>query len=551
VLKIGLVCIVSVIVIALGVWLYVVPHVVPLSRRWELTMNTKSLLKNELDYEGKYENEVGKIRNALRELYYNDQLYENDLQKIESCVNALNDLETKSNLLNDQGRNLLEIGKNYPNLKFNMKITDSMQRLETIINKLKGTQNEVFMKKQEFQELYYTKSLIDSAEEFMFDLKRFLDRPVPSLLTDKQQYLDDIRNYIMKINDLKENFRQINIPLLREIGNRYKNIRYVSKIEYLNNQVDMGKSQLESLEYKLAKIIVQRPPKNNMLSSDNSPMGEMEKLKNIINGQLDDPIFEELRKEFRMYSSFDKLISQLKEIESPKQFWWLNIALLRKRDISDKIAFLKQIDPLVSKSNDKLQQLNQYKSQVEWNMSIIKSKKQMDSLKEKLENRLSEIKKLEIDIKKFADLARQFNINDLLTILRGQARDAQAETSKQITLIVLVFISGVIWLIFAIIKKHFGKKAGQRKLDNLIQSNAVDRFNNILRFIETNKYPLCINEEAIAYIRQIAFDNPTSNTLKQISNVAEARLKKIGELNERIGWLLQEVAAGIENILNR
>jgi hypothetical protein len=99
-------------------------------------------------------------------------------------------------------------------------------------------------------------------------------------------------------------------------------------------------------------------------------------------------------------------------------------------------------------------------------------------------------------------------------------------------------------LIGLIIIRRYGDKAGERKLRKI-----TDDFDSLLNFVRRNRYSLGVNVHAVAYLSKTA---PISyDSLRRVSDAAEGRLRKPGEVNERIGYLLRDVAKGIDNILNR
>jgi hypothetical protein len=81
------------------------------------------------------------------------------------------------------------------------------------------------------------------------------------------------------------------------------------------------------------------------------------------------------------------------------------------------------------------------------------------------------------------------------------------------------------------------------------QMTKLDDFEALLAFVARNHYSLAVNEEAVAVIQRIA--PLEANSLRAISDAAERRLARLGDVNERIGNMLVEVATGLENILNR
>jgi hypothetical protein len=155
------------------------------------------------------------------------------------------------------------------------------------------------------------------------------------------------------------------------------------------------------------------------------------------------------------------------------------------------------------------------------------------------------VPKLRDDLQSIARLSSG-NEEEALS-LAGQL-DAEAATARSalelrlrlvVSVTVLLILSlGTFWY-----WRRWNDGHGRRQLVKIAD------FEELLEFVARNHYSLTLNEHAVATIQTMA--PVEAKSLRLISDAAEVRLGRIGDVNERIGNMLLGVANGIDNILNR
>lgn len=202
----------------------------------------------------------------------------------------------------------------------------------------------------------------------------------------------------------------------------------------------------------------------------------------------------------------------------------------------EDLQVLNSSIPAISK------ELDDYEIEISSHLEALNDAQQPGS--EALQARLSKIEQQARQVRAYSELYGRLRVDELQSQLKETRKknDERVKMQGDYALYLLTFFP--IGFVALLLVRHFGDKSGEKKL-KVISGD----FERLVQFVKRNRYSLTVNIHAIAFMRNCA--PATYDSVRLISDAADARLKRSGEVNERIGNLLRETVKGIDNILNR
>jgi hypothetical protein len=443
------------------------------------------------------------------------------------------------NMQND-GNSLLVASQELP--KSEQEINTYLSEINKKSQLLKELESEILRKGEEIHYVlrleFYKKKLVETENETQELLKYYKD----SSVDNSSSISTDITKCITRIEELlneKEGLIQFNPEISGEISPRLQ-------------QLQWGKEQLELIVAELAqKGGIASSASNSESSTTN------ETLKTQLDNRADQVLARTVLEDISENRTFiTKLLLQngqkLSEIEkslsADSESLSERIGFIRRGNIDSNLQFLSRLESIDNQFPQMKSQLSTYKTELSDVIADVRSGQYVMEKLSLLEKRLSEVNICLSELDKYTVLREQFNIKLIQDTLTQKKDEADKLSAQQVSSLGGILISAVIFLFILFIRNRYGDETGIQKL-LLIKGN----FGALLDFVKDNRYSDKVNEIAIAYLREALPSDSQSLrlSLRLISDAAEQRFKKAGELNESVGYLLFDLEKGIENIVNR
>jgi hypothetical protein len=508
-------------------WLYVLPAATYTIRAWEYSSNVDSFtqrVKNVDDVYLTHKDEIEKLAST--------SISEAELEKQRSLVSAV-DQQNKSIVeLIGQGTNLANSGMKYSSgergdvlkliEKLNIRKEDVGKLKEALVNK-----GEVIQRETRFQAF---KNNFHQADAEISSLPSV--RQNGSSTTNIQSQLDQVNQSLSKINDLQKE---------GEALQSYDQKR--AEITSLNKEIAEKKSVLERAASELTE-----ESKRNLQNVPPNPTPDVRTILAERSSQLlNRTTLIDLDPKLAIVGDILKTDESQQNITerhiNNKSNWWPP-AFYEDYQIRGYLQYLTSVQSIDSDLPLMQRQLADYEAEISAHLNNLKEANQVNAETKQLEDRTLEIKSNRKHLEQYVELRPKLKIEELQKALSIRQQENNKLLSKQWDRLLYVLMFSPIVLMGLIIIRRYGDKAGERKLRKINEN-----FDGLLNFVMKNRYSLAVNVHAVAYLSKTS---PISyDSLRKISDAAEVRLRKPGEVNERIGYLLRDVAKGIDNILNR
>lgn len=467
---------------------------------------------------------------------------EEALNRIGNTENKIDRWESEATELLGKASYLNEMHKKYAEVP-----TDEINRLKEEIEKqresIKDIEAKLTLQKNELTYTAQTKYALDDAVEVMRETEGMSVLP-PSVNSpgDLQQYLSNAKAESEKIESVTYRLKTI-----KENG-RFASSKYRDSINNIEKRLDKRKNDISQIVLQ-ASAGAQHPPTPETAPDERDVLkhGLIERSNSI----LDDPNLKEWQDELETMSDFTagglnrlKDIEELAQVQSKPKWWSARRQLGR---VQDALRLLSKLERADSKSESIRQYLVQHQSDTLSLLRQIENRSEHDMDTKPLKDHLALIESYLAQNDSYVALRKPYDVEGMKERLVQSSGQLKLEADQQDRLLITASLILLSWLGFVILWGYYGDRHGMKQV--MAKKN---NFEKLVKFIESNPYSFRVNEKAIIYLKQHALNKADVSKLRRVSDAAEARLKRAGEINERIGYLLKkDVAEGIENILNR
>lgn len=233
-------------------------------------------------------------------------------------------------------------------------------------------------------------------------------------------------------------------------------------------------------------------------------------------------------------------------IRSPKSPPWNRIARLRGNVISSDLKYLDNLVKVDSEVKTLKPQLEYYQNEVNSLLREVSSAGQLDAEKGQLEAEARKVKQDADTLRTYEASRIEYDGAALREGLETERDRTAIEIEEQYSYLLKIAPLLILLLIIHRLIRLFGNRKGRGELDRLKEGGDFD---TVLNFIKDNPYSIRVNETAVEFLKTIM--PIETSALKKISNAAEARLNKHGDLNESVGHLLRNAHTTLDKILDR
>jgi hypothetical protein len=508
----------AIIIVTLAtLWIYVVPAAIDAVGAWEYRSSVARFNERVQAIDARY-----LMRKDEIEQLGTSSISEVDSEKQKKLMSELEQQDKDVFALMSQGQSLAESGQKYSvKQKEVINQTEKLKLRKKDIARLQGIlvdKGKIFKWESRFQTFKDNLSRADSEISRLSSIKQ--DEPS---MAEVQSQLDQIDESLRKISDLQKEGESLTAYSKRR-----------SEIASLNTGITEKKNKLERVRRSMPSSPAPTADIRTVLTERSTQLLARTTLTDlgpkltVLNETLD---------------SEERRLKSVKVRLNVPSVWWPP-AFYENYQVKRDLKYIEQIQSVESNAPLMQRLLADYAGEISAHLSNLKATNQPNTEQGLLEGRMSEIGRYQKQLEQFLALQTNLKVEDIHSALlsKQQENDEQLSRQRDRLLYVLLFIP--VLLIGLVIARHFGDKSGEKRLRSIMSD-----YHNLLEFVRKNGYSLDVNVHAIAYLNKTAL--PSYRTLKQISDAAEERLRKPGEVNERIGYLLRDVAKGIDNILNR
>lgn len=491
-----------------------IPPLENLWKNFELSTNINKLLKKTTKVQNAYTAYLKKHKQIM-----NPNIEYTSFAIINQTINRLDGMEKEMKKIKEENLNLTKFfneGRDSKNQDHNyIKIVENKQRVKEIIDEITKRKDELeklrfdlrvhrFLSNARYIQIY-AKFLSWYSDSF--SLKYEIDKILAEgYFVQSEEILEEsVALRALHNFDQSKQKKEI-IALAQEIRTYKSDLESKLNLKW-QNSVKRFQKILEENEYR--DLI---NANSELTRFFNSLSPNIDKIENTIQSLAN----SSLRKIYSKEDEIKECINYLKELEKFNK----NLSTIRHT------AYKLKMRNILSEIKE------------------IKSQNEKELLIAKIEIQILKITKMQKNLSDYRNAIEQIKIESLRKALNKLVLKVHEFKRRVIVFLVFVLVILSIISILIFLVRRYGDLRGNKELAQVKYD-----FDKLLSFIKNNGYSWNVNEEAIDSLRQIA---PTeTKTIKKISDVAEIRHNRPGELNEKVSQRLIKVAIGIDNKLNR
>jgi hypothetical protein len=424
--------------------------------------------------------------------------------------------------------------------------TDEINRLREEINAqregAKGIESRLSTQKSDLTYAAQIKQVLDDAVGVMRDTEGM------SILPPNVSSSGDSRQLVSNASAESEKV-EIVLSKLKAIkdSERFPNSSYRNSIADVEKRLGERKNIISRIAQQTPAGAPQpAPPKPTISKQEVIKLSLVERSNNILN----DTSLKEWQEELKTMSEFiaggPSRMTAVEEVtDTQSKFKW-RLARYQLGRVQEALGYLNGLERADSKSEVIRQYLVQRQADTVSLLREIDSRSEQDIDTKSLRDRLTLIENSLAQNDGYVKLRARYDVEGMKERLVQSSGQLKLEADEQDRFLIPVLFLLLGWFGTVVLWRYYGDRRGMRQV-----TATKDNFERLVELIENNPYSFRVNERAIIHLKHHALNNADVLKLKRVSDATEARLKRTGELNERIGYLLKDVAEGIENILNR